>query len=328
MTAARGFKLWENTPATLVRIAADIPGAEVVPWWIDDPTCLSPLHLLEQSRVCDAMLTADFFRADGQGIIPASVPVLTWVTQPRVERYTDACRSDRLLLADVTFKREARKAGWSDSQIELASRPFPASPLPPPAAPPHLALIADTRPIEIPPEIEDYSSHRLLWERVESELQTDPLRLGIDIAGYLERTRLDMHIAAEGFPIGRIAEALVLPLWQQQVARRIVEAGLPLRIHGRGWEATPLITEHPHLHMGKICTPGELENAVQLATGLVVPLPLEHAHPVEFVGRPALRPSGDWGLFFKRLSQLLTHPPKPSAQTIPPISVSLLQRLF
>lgn len=316
------FKLWDDAQVALRDIASAMDGMEMMNWAIDDPASMSPLHLLEQSSKADALLAADFFRGDAHGVLPSDLPVITWVTQPRVDTYTAASKLDRVLLADPAFRKLARQAGWPDAQVEMAARPTTLLPSPPPGS--RLALIADTLPLSIPPEIEDFSSHRLLWERAESELRTDPLRIGTDIAGYLDRMRIEMHIAPEGFPTVTIAERLVVPLWQQEVARRILGAGLPLKIYGSGWDKT----EVSSAVAGSICSVQDLRKAVEQAAALIVPIPVAYAHPAEACGRAALRASGDLASFLRRAAAAVASPAKPAIPTIPILSTNLLRRLL
>lgn len=321
VSASLGFTLWSDAAGALSRVAAELPGVTPLPWATDDPLAASAVHLLELASSADAILAADFYRDGAQGLLPLDLPVLTWVTLPHVTSFSVAGPRDRLLLAHADFAATARAAGWPDARVTLATPPVPTLA----AAPaPRLAFIADTRPIRVPAQVEEFSSHRLLWERAEAELTANPLRVGTDILAYLERLRAEMDIAADSFPAELIARELAVPKWQHEIARLCLRAGLPLALHGHGWDQLPDLAPS---HQGPITTAAGLTAALTAATAILLPDPVSRSHPAVHAGRPVVIPSGDPGTFIRSVGAATLRPAAPAAAT-QALSPGLLSRLL
>ncbi len=256
------FRLWDDAGETLL---CSVPaGVTTVRWRTDDPWQSTLLHLLDAIREVDAIVAADFFRADAAGALPENLPIISWATKPRI---APGGPHDKLLLADPDFTRAAHAAGWRQDQIALATRAERRSPRPPGK---HLALIADLTAAKLSAEIEDFSSHRLACERIQSELERNPFRAGSDIAGYVDAVRASMGIPAEGFPADAIVENWALPLWQASVVRRLSGAGLPVEVHGRGWDAAENLGATVR---GPVTTRAAFLDAVDAAAAVLAPAP-------------------------------------------------------
>src|SRR5207244_7363999 len=124
-------------------------------------------------------------RVDRPNALPAAMPWLTWVTTPRVPRGEGAGPNDAVLLADPGWRQAARDASWPADRIHLAGWPVIVDQALRPGA--GLAIAADTRPVEPPDRLSEFSSHLLLWERLRADLARDPFRVGADVHQFLAR---------------------------------------------------------------------------------------------------------------------------------------------
>ena len=61
--------------------------------------------------------------ADLPVLLPADVPWLTWVTLPRVPRFTTAGPRNKLLLVDPNWRALAAEGGWPAGRVEIADWP-------------------------------------------------------------------------------------------------------------------------------------------------------------------------------------------------------------
>jgi hypothetical protein len=152
-----------------------------------------------------------------------------------------------------------------------------------------LAIIADTQLIEIPDSIADLSSHKLLWDHIAAELRDDPLVLGEDVGGYLTQRAQMYEISADAVDRRRFVENLIVPAYQQGLARLLLKAGLPLRLTGLGWDA---IDEFHSVTDGPARTWQDFEAAIAAATALVYVWPMRHAHPIDAIGKPVVHRTG------------------------------------
>ena len=192
---------------------------------------------------CDAIITANAFRAGLPGIVPANRPWITWVTKgPHcILPPDDAAPLDRVMLADPEWTPAARRLGWREDQIEIAAWPdrlglFAGSASPSGKS---LGLLADVRSIEMPDQLKEVSSHRLLWESIADELANDPPVLGIDPRKYLENRMAKMGVTAERFDFGLFFERLIMPAYWAGLTDAALKAGLPVSIIGRDCTGTP-----------------------------------------------------------------------------------------
>src|SRR5205823_7742239 len=107
-----------------------------------------------------------------------------------------------------------------------------------------LALIVNTNPIDVPDNLTDFSSHRVLWELIAADLHNDPFVLTEDIDAFLTRRMRKLDIAAETLSSARFIAELILPAYPQSLARLLIRAKAPLRLFGNGWDRIPDFAPH------------------------------------------------------------------------------------
>jgi hypothetical protein len=290
ITSSR-FRLWSNAGNVLAStLATSTPQHVCVAWEtvdLDTPTTASPLAIAQLAQSCDAIVAADLFRADHPNLLPASLPWVTWATTPRVGQYDPASPHDRLMIADPSWRSIATDAGWPADRIVIASWPTGMiDSTAPSGTGAHLALLADVHDLTPPKFTESYSSHRLAWEAIASELTRDPFAItrATDVNRYLDGHLARFNIARASIDRGAFVERLILPAFTIGLAGVLLEGQVPLALHGRGWETTNC---HDHAR-GPVTTHQRFVDIVQGATGLVRPWPLTFKHEIDTIGRPVL----------------------------------------
>jgi hypothetical protein len=327
------FRLWEGAGRVLGEVAE---GAfeRVRRYDPDLPTSASPLGFALAAAEADVLLMADKARSDLTDLLPAGVRCVTWCTTAAISAATGSMPHDRLLIADTAWKPAALRKGWLDGQITVAQWPSslslpPLPPLPgaaasdagPPAA--TLAILADTVAVQAEPEM-DLSSHRLLWQAIAAELRQDPFALGEDPARYLHQRRERMNIDERGFDTARFLNALVIPAYQQSLARVLLEAGVPVKLHGAGWDR---IGEFPAQAAGPLPSRQALLDAAAGASALVHVWPDRSAHEIDSLGRPVVRPPGRRRESFLRAAKSALTTPAPATPPPSPLDGELLRRI-
>jgi hypothetical protein len=205
----------------------------------DHPTTASPLALAQAAADADAFICADLYRSDLPGLVARRTAWITWLTTGRILPPDPQFPSDLLLLANPDFRKPALEAGWPRDRIHLAAWPQILPPRQTSNALPFVAIVTDTRPIEIPQHVKDFSSQLLLWELIENELTRDPLTLGSDPDRYLDSRMARMKISPEGFDRPMFFEKLITPTFKLALARLLLKQNIPLRLIGRGWSEFP-----------------------------------------------------------------------------------------
>jgi hypothetical protein len=284
--AGSRFRLWDDAGEVLVEALTSygLAGATIERFDIDDPATSSPLALATAAARCGrGVAAANVGRADAPNLVPIAMPWVTWVTRPLTPAFTAAGPRDALVVADPAWKATALSAGWPAERVDVAG--WPSAKLPnTPAARPSLALIADTQQIAIPGQVEDLSSHRLLWENIEAEIHDDPLIVE-DPYTYLDNRAERMNIAPEGLDRRTFIEKLVQPAYEQGIARMLLRqpcANISLRVFGRGWGE---LDEFKAIDGGSLLTRKALLAAVAAAGAVVYPWPVRHAHAMDSFGR-------------------------------------------
>jgi hypothetical protein len=292
IVAGSHFRLWDDAGAALLNaMPPDGDGARHLD--PDDPAQASATGLGLAASECDGVVLANRSRADLPDVLPASTAVLCWLTHPQIPAFDTAFSRDGLMLADDTWLAAARAAGWPEARLRVAT--WPAVPLPPAPPKAQLAMIADTNTLETPVTELDLSSHHLLWEMIRHDLARDPLSLGSDIDAFINRRMVSLDIAEEGFDRRRFVRQLVLPAYQQGLAKLLLDAGLPLKLYGRGWDALPELRD---AWEGPIWTRDGLRRAVASVGALVYPWPVRYRHELDSFGRPVVwtgsRNTSEW----------------------------------
>ncbi len=252
----------------------------------DHPLTASPLALAQAAAEADAIVAADLFRGDLPGIVGPGTAWITWLTSGRIVAHADQGPSDALLLADPAWLEPARKAGWPTERVQIAAWPR----IVPPASdsPRVLGVLADTRAIEIPQRVKDFSSQMLLWEMIEDELSRDPLSLGEEAQKYLQ-VRMDrFNIAEEGLDRNLFMERLIVPAYQQGLCRLVMRQGIPLALFGRGWGE---ISEFKNCALGPIDSVDDLVQGVSKCRAVLQVFP-ERQGAMGALPVPVIQPGG------------------------------------
>ncbi len=329
VVAPTHFRLWDDG-GWLLREALCSASANFVAFDPDRPTSASPLAFVQAATACDAVLTAGVFRADVPDVAPVDLPWLTLATSPRLAAPVAQARHDCLLLVDPGQRQQALDLGWPAERIHLAHWPCPARVATSRSAGANgessdarapLVLIADTASIDAPPEPLDLSSHQLLWELIGSELSADPFILGSDIGQYLEDRRRRLHIGEEGLDRALFIDRLIVPAFQQSIARLLIRRGVPLAIHGRGWEG---VAGTEGTCWGPVVSRDDFLEVIAGAGALLHAWPIHGPHPIDAWQRPvarALQP--DESRLLAVVTQALapaSNPGVPSLTTAPALS--------
>jgi len=287
VVAPSRFRLWSNGGSTLARtLAATTPQHVAADWRTidtDDPTAASPLAVAQAASDCDAIVMADSGRSDNPNLLATDLPWITWVTGGRIPDFAAAGPNDRLLLADQVWRTGAIANGWPTERLAIASQPA-ARRRPAPTKPAHLAILADIPNLAPPAFTTEFSSHRLVWEAIGEQLTTDPFAVGTDVNDYLYRKLRNAGIDPASVDRLAFIDGLILPAFTVGVAGVLLEAQVPLTLHGAGWDAT-LCRDHAR---GPVHTRQAFDAIVNGATALVRPWPVVFAHEIDATGRLVL----------------------------------------
>jgi hypothetical protein len=284
------FHLWDDGPTVLrdqlSALAADDLNLHCFD--TDDALCGSPLALLQAARESGSVVSANLCRADCNHLIPTQLPWITWITQPAVPAFESAGPRDALVLADANWKPLARKAGWPENRVRICGWPDRMNQSRSSHWAGSLSLICDTVPIEIPATVKDFSSHRLLWDLIAEELAADPLTVE-KVDEYLADRARQLNIEIDAIDRRSFINGLILPAYQQGLARLLIANELPIKLWGHGWPAIP---EFSPSSQGPITISEELDHALNASTALIYCWPERCAHPMDATGKPILHRSG------------------------------------
>ncbi len=287
VAAASQFRLWGDAGHVLTEVmGGGGAGVEVVRVDTDDPASSSPLALAMAVSECDALVTVNLGRSDWPGVLGMDQGWVTWVVAPRVPAYQAEAKGDGLILADGAWVEMARAAGWPAERVRVGGWPGKRVGT---VEGGYIAIIVDTLELRPPARVEDMSSHRLLWEMIVEELGGNPFALGEDVERYLEERIERMGIEEEGFDRLMFVEKLILPAYQQGLARALAAEKWPVRLFGRGWGE---LAEFKECWGGVVESREAFEAAVAGAAAVVHVWPWGHAHPIDAVGRPVVRRRG------------------------------------
>jgi hypothetical protein len=247
----------------------------------DDPSQTSSLALAAFASECDALVTANLTRTELPPVIPPAVPLITWITGPRIPAASAAHPRDALLLADAAWLPMAAVAGWKRDRLAVAA--WPTNQLPASSCESHLAIIADTRDVTTAPTF-DLSSHRLLWELLQDQLSRYPFAFSTAPTAFLTAGMRQLGIAPETLDTRRFIDERLLPLWQHAIVRLLIAAKLPIKIHGHHWPAefSPYLANSIHNRHDLFAAAGASRALIHLWPGMF-------AHPLDAMSRPVLR---------------------------------------
>jgi hypothetical protein len=285
------FRLWDDAGETLYRAVRATAVAQWTRFDPDDPAGCSPLALATAVGGSDVVVAADLGRSElPPGLAPAELPWVTWVTSGRIPAFAAAGTHDRLLLADERWVADARTNGWPTERLTLAGWPTDDTTSSAAASSqPVLAIIADTRAIEPPEAVTEYSSHTLLWEKIQHTIGREPFSVPDDPAEWVRKLASSANIDPRSLDVPAFVQGLVLPTYAQAIADMLIAAGIPLRIYGAGWDLLPRFTGHAR---GPVTSREELFAIARDATALVHVWPMATAHPIDALGRPVVRRTG------------------------------------
>ncbi len=330
------FRLWDDAGIVLAeQLVQGDPHAPLsrVDWHRldpDDPATASPLALASGAAACDALVTANFSRADAPDLLPHGMPWVTWVTTAaRLPAAGAAGPNDALLVADARLRDDALRLGWPGGRVAVAAWPAltPASTSTSPAAAKALSLIAATRPLDPPKHVEEFSSHRLLWATIRDALHDDPFAPGGDAGEYLTAQLRRYEVPPEGLDRAAFIDGLIVPACVQAVARLLIREAVPLRLFGNGWAE---VEEFAPYAAGAVADRAALRGIVAGSAGLVHAWPSHEAHPLDTAGRPVVRSAGrDRESFLWDVRRALAGAAAHGAEGVTtPLSASQLLRLL
>ncbi len=253
---------------------------------------------------CGVLVTANTARADLANVLSETLPWITWASGTRIPNFRAAGPKDALITA---YPQLARTAGWPANRIVEAAWPKARNSKPGPSG--HrsqaaFAIIINTHPLDPPSDLIEFSSHRVLWELIAADLHDDPFALTGDIDAFLTRRMRKLDIVAEAFPAQRFVNELILPAYQQGLARILIRAKIPLATFGKGWDRIP---EFAAFAAGQVASRENLREIASDHLGLVHVWPSTGPHPIDTLGRPVLRRRGSHGTsFLNNAKQILT----------------------
>ena len=282
------FRLWHDAGAVLAgQVLSGAGGADaVVRFDPDDPACSSAVALLDACEGCDAIVAADTSRADLPGVVPPAMPWATWVTRPgSLPGFEAAGPADVLVLAEAAWEAHAAAAGWPADRVAVGGWPSLAAGPVAETTPRCLAVVADTRRVAMPEAVCEFSSHALLWDHIAAELAADPFPAAPSPAAYLEKQMKHHGVGSEGFDAAAFVERLIVPAFEQAVARLLTRQGLPVRLFGSGWDE---IEGLDGCAAGPVTSQADLASIAERAAAVVDVCPLPDLRPVHRLGRPVV----------------------------------------
>jgi len=280
LIAPTEFRLWDDAGYAMMQSLGS--EAEVLHLNPDDAQA-SALNLAQVAANASAILIPNRGRGELPIALPLGKAVLSWITQPRLWPFDPKYPRDGLLMADESWIGHAKRMGWPAERLAVAG--WPTVPIPAANGETSLALISDTNSLEVPTTKLNFSSHHVLWEMIRNELLARPFSLGGDINAFIDQRRKKLGISDEGFNRDLFIGRLVLPCFTQAIARRLADAGMPLRIYGKGWDGVVGFADQ---ECGIIRSRERFVGAVARATHLVYPWPVRHRHAIDALSRPVM----------------------------------------
>ena len=317
LVAPSHFRLWDDAGHALLTALTSDHARHLDP---DDPAESSAMGLALAAMESDVIVVPNLARAGLPAVLPDRVAVLSWITQPRIPAFDATFSRDGLLLADSNWVSVAHAAGWPMDRLTVAAWP---TRIPAPAVVNCLALLADTCTLETPITRLEASSHHLLWEMIRAELAANPFALGSDVIGFIDRRRVKLGIAEEGFDRAMFIDKLVVPAYQQGLARILLEAGVPLRLYGSAWDQIPELRDAAG---GTVETREKFDEAIARASALVYAWPMRYQHPIDSLARPVLVPGRSADQWVRDAKNMLRATSREKAET-PQISRHIIEKI-
>jgi hypothetical protein len=259
---------------------------------LDTGECVNAasLAIAQSALQCDAntILAADIGRTDLPTLAPSGVSWVTWCTHGRVPRFdAKAGPQDRLLLIHPSLQPAALAVGWPASHVSIATDPRQDRPAASDARP---TLFFDLTAIEVPSHINDYSSHRLLWDRIAHEIGKDPFAHRAPVVEYVRTIGQSLGIDRDALPLDAILHRLIEPLLAKSIATHLHAAGHRFWIVGSGWDALPELATHVRCPVVDSHT---WDDALRHANAIFDTWPASPYHRSRYLGRPVV---ATWGV--------------------------------
>jgi hypothetical protein len=313
------FRLWDDAGHVLGNLFTNHQCQKLN---ADDPCCASPFALTRATADCGALVIANTGRSDLPGVLPDSIGWITWAAGDRIPSFNSAMPIDRIITASAPL---ATRAGWRSDQIIEASFPIGSPAAATSTRGNSLSLICNTTDLSQPKELAEYSSHGVLWEMIQSDLRADPFVL-TDIDSFLDHRVRKLNIATETLDRAMIIRELILPAYQQSLARLLIRAKLSLQLFGAGWDRLP---EFAPLAAGEVKSRDTFQQIVHQSAGLVHVWPTQHPHMIDTMGRPVLRRRGVNGSsFLSDASQILMGKAAAPSPLHPPLTAELILHII
>jgi hypothetical protein len=285
----------------------------------DDPNQSSPLAVAKGAAECGAIVTVDVSRSDVGGEDSDDIPWVTWVTSGKVPIRSSCGPRDRLLVLDESDLTTAIRAGWSDAAMRIAKPPAGSTLFVDPRESsnedPFIAIVADTLALEPPSNIDDFSSHRLLWEFVADELVRNPFAIGDAADAYLTSRMRKLDVSAQTLSRGKFIASLIVPAYQQGLLRVLTDSRIPVRAFGNHWNT---IEDRAHF-----------AHALAPSVALLHVFPdQKRVHAIDFAARPVIRPGYSAAEMIRRCREALRNPQPAAKSSSNFISASLIRELI
>lgn len=200
-----------------------------------------------------------------------------------------AAAGDRLWVADASWRDRAINAGWRSADVRLAEWPIRFErPLDPPAAQ-TIAVFADVAPLEPPVALEEFSSHRLLWNAIADELLNDPYAIRGDAEAYLRQRQEKYAVEPVGLDRTLFLNRLIANAVAQGLVRRLISDKVPVALYGDGWEILPTFASRAKGQANSLST---LWTAMQSSRAILDVRPVSYRNALGSLGRPVVCTSG------------------------------------
>jgi hypothetical protein len=209
-------------------LAAALP--EAVRLDTDDPRTSSTLTLADAASTASAVVVADVTRRELPGVVSDRLPWITWIASER-QPTPPASNVDAIVLADAAWQTSWQEAGWPANRIRIAGWGHGAS-----KTTGRGTLLAYDLPEDVvPPEVERFSSQRVVWEMIADELRAKPFALqssGGPSSYLVGRLRAGGVEAAE-VNLRQWQALLIVPNFVRGIGKMARRSGATLA--GRGW---------------------------------------------------------------------------------------------
>jgi hypothetical protein len=175
------------------------------------------------------------------------------------------------------------------------------------ASAPFIAILAASSSLEPPASIDDFSSHRLLWEFIADELSSNPFAInGGDVDTYLTSRARKLNVDARSLNTASFTSKLIAPAYRVGLVRLLRAANIPIR-------------EFDSLE----------DAALTAAVALLHVWPDQRrVHAIDFAARPAIRPGLGAAELIRRCRAALADPQAPASSSSNLISAAMVRELI